>query len=272
MSVEEEQKVKRDKELARGPLGEKLAKFPLLFGKAALFGQRPSRTRPVEPGNGTMTFVDLGAGHLGITCQHVIASYRKMRERVEEVVFQVGGVEIDPLSQLIDEDATIDLATIGLTSEQARAIASDGEIGSCVFRPRTWPPPVLEVGDYVAFGGFPATLKTVVRFDELVFGSWSNGNSHISSVSDLGFRSKLNRDYWVVPFGGGGHQMALKAFAGMSGGPAFIHRGLYPDLVGIISMYNEADDEVSFASTRALRADGTIKPPAGWHDSDRWGV
>lgn len=263
MSAEEEQKVKRAKELARGPLGEKLGKFPLLFSKAVLFGQRPSRTWLDGVGSGTMTFVDLGAGHFGITCQHVIACYRQMRESMEKVVFQIGGVEIDPLSQFIDEDPTIDLATIRLTTELARAIGSDGEIGSCVFRPSTWPPPVLKVGDYVAFGGFPATLKRVVSFDELVFRSWSNGATRISSVSDLGFKSKLNREYWVVPFGGGERQMTLKAFGGMSGGPAFIHRGLYWDLVGIVSMYNEANDEVSFASTRALRADGTIEPPPG---------
>lgn len=262
MSVEEEQKVKKAKELARGPLGEKLGKFPLLFAKAVLLGQRPSRTGPVQVRTGTMTFVDLGAGHFGITCQHVIACYRKMRESMEKVIFQIGGVEIDPLSQLIDENTKSDLATIGLTTELARAIGPDGEIGSCVFRPRTWPPPVLKVGDYVAFGGFPATLKRVLSFDELVFGSWSNGASRICSVSDIQFVSKFDREYWVAPFGDE-HHMTMTAFGGVSGGPAFIHRGLYWDLVGIVKEYDETYDTVIFASTRALRADGTIEPPPG---------
>ena len=216
----------------------------------------------MEVRSGTITFVDLGAGPFGITCQHVIACYRKMRESMEEVVFQIGGVEIDPLSQLVDENPKIDLATIGLTTELARAIGSDGEIGSCVFRPRTWPPPVLKVGDYVAFGGFPASLKRVISFDELVFGSLSNGASQISSVSDFQFVSKFDREYWVVAFGGERH-LTSKAFGGMSGGPAFIHRELYWDLVGIVSEYSEAYDVVRFASTRALRADGTIEPPPG---------
>lgn len=207
-----------------------------------------------------MTFVDLGAGPFGITCQHVISCYRTMRESMEKVVFQIGGVEIDPISQLIDENATIDLATIGLTSEQARAITSDGEIGSCIFRPKTWRPPVLKVGEYVAFGGFPASLKRVLSFDELVFGSWSNGASQISSVSDFRFVSKFDREYWVASFGGEGH-LTSKTFGGMSGGPAFIHRKLHWELVGIVKEYEKAYDAILFASTRALRADGTIEPP-----------
>ena len=47
----------------------------------------------------------------------------------------------------------------------------------------------------------------------------------------------------------------------MSGGPAFVNRGLYWDLVGIVSDYHENYDVVLFASAKQIRADGTIEPP-----------
>ncbi len=43
------------KELAAGPLGEKMEKFPLLFAKAVFFGPRPSRVQPTDVNSGTAT-------------------------------------------------------------------------------------------------------------------------------------------------------------------------------------------------------------------------
>jgi hypothetical protein len=164
-------RIEEAKKMATGPLGEEMSKFPLLFAKAACFGQRPSKTRPAKINNGTISLVNFGKGVLGITCHHVIECYRHRREREGDIVFQIGNVELDPLVQLVDENTRIDVATIHLTEPQVRAITSDGEIGSCVFQPRSWPPPLLKAGDYVAFGGFPGNLRILESFDELVFPS-----------------------------------------------------------------------------------------------------
>jgi hypothetical protein len=143
---------------------------------------------------------------------------------------------------------------------QVRAITSDGEIGSCVFQPRSWPPPLLKAGDYVAFGGFPGNLRILESFDELVFPSWSSGASQVSSVSGLQFVSTFEREYWVSSFGNKYH-MDLRALGGMSGGPVFIYRGLYWDFVGIVSQYHEDYDAMFFTSVHMVRLDGTIEPP-----------
>jgi hypothetical protein len=252
--------ITKAKELAAGPLGEKMGKFPLLFAKAAFFGERPSRERRVEITNGTVTLADLGRGPIAITCQHVIAGFRRMREEVERVIFQLGFVDFDPIEQLIDEDERLDLATIRLTEEQAKAVTSEGEIGSCIFKPASWPPPLPKKDEFVSFGGFPGTLRSVSSFDELEFGSWSSGASEISSVSDFQFVSAFKREYWVKSFGEK-HHMDLNALGGMSGGPAFIKRKLYWDLVGIVSQYHENYDTVVFSSLRSVQDDGTITPP-----------
>ncbi len=243
-----------------GGLGKELAKFPLLFAQAVIFGQRPSKTRPREINNGTISFVDLGHGPIGITCHHVITDYRVKCDALADFAFQIGNIEIDPIKQLIDQNEQMDLATIHLSANQIKAITSQGEIGSCVFRPTTWPSPRLKDGEFVAFGGFPGSLRKLRSFDELEFPSWSSGASRISSVSDFKFISAFEREFWVSSFGAK-HQVDLRALGGMSGGPAFIKRELHWDFVGIVSDYHENYDAVIFASVRTVRSDGTIDRP-----------
>lgn len=170
--MSEAKKLAEAKQLAAGVLGEKLAKFPLLFAKATFFGQRPSKCRPSEISNGTVSLVDLGEGPLAVTCEHVIAGYMEMAKAHDNLVFQIGSVEINLLEQLIDKNRRLDLATIRLTDEQITSITSEGEIGSHVFRPKVWPPEeALKQDEFVAFGGFPGCLRTVASFDEYIFES-----------------------------------------------------------------------------------------------------
>jgi hypothetical protein len=74
-------RIEEAKKMATGPLGEEMSKFPLLFAKAACFGQYPSKTRPAKINNGTISLVNFGKGVLGITCHHVIECYHHRRER-----------------------------------------------------------------------------------------------------------------------------------------------------------------------------------------------
>lgn len=253
----EEEKAKK---LASGPLGEELSKYPLLHAKVAFFSQRPSRERPTEVRNGTISLVDLGNGPMGITCQHVIQGYRIYREKYDDVLFNIGNVELDPLSQLIDENDKIDLATIKLTEDQIEAITSQGEIGSCVYKPSSWPPSPPKENEFVAFGGFPSNLRTIVSFDEIVFYSWSSGASRIDSISEFRFVSPFEREYWIRSFGAK-HHIDLKALGGMSGSPAFIWREVFFEFVGVLSDYEKNYDAVFFASLQSIKPDGTIKSP-----------
>jgi hypothetical protein len=76
----------------------------------------------------------------------------------------------------------------------------------------------------------------------------------------LQFLSAFDRDYWVRSFGKK-HHMDSRALGGISGGPAFIKRGKDWDLVGIAFEYSSYYDAMIFASTRAIRLDGTIDKP-----------
>lgn len=231
-----------------------------MFAKPVFFGPRPSHSYPSEIRNGTITLADLGSGPLGITCHHVLDSYRKLREQSGDILFQIGDQELDPLSQLVDQNERLDIAVLKLPESQVTAITSTGTIGSCLFRPKQWPCEPATRGSYVAFGGFPGKLKNITSLNEIEFGSWSSGASHIDSASDIQFVSAFDRAYWVKSFGSTAH-MELSTLGGMSGGPAFINRGLYWDFVGIVSEYQDNYDAVFFSSTAPIRHDGTIEPP-----------
>lgn len=255
----EDERILEAKKLAAGPLGEQLGKFPLLFAKSILFGERPSKTRPTAISSGSVSLVNLGQGPIAVTCEHVIAGYREMIAKHSNVLFQIGEVEIDPLKQLMAEDARLDLATIILSNAQAHAITSSGPIGSYIFEPNGWPPAPVREGQFVVFGGFPGSLRAIESFKELVFSSWSMGASEVSSVSDGQFVSKFDREAWIRSFGTDAH-LTITDLGGLSGCPAFINRGLYWDFVGVVSAYHENYDAMFFAAASRLRADGTIDP------------
>lgn len=252
-SAEEE----KAKKLAAGPLGKELSSFPLLFAKPAFFGQRPSPKRTTEVRNGTIALIDLGKGPMGLTCQHVIKGYREYREKYEGVLFNISNVELDPIDQLIDENEKFDLASIELSDKQITAITSVGKIGSFVYKPSSWPPTPPKVNEFVSFGGFPGSLRTVMSFDEIVFSSWSSGASRVDSVGEYRFISPFEREYWIKSFGEV-HHMNLHALGGMSGSPAFVSRGLSFEFVGVLSDYEKNYDAVFFASVQSVNPDGKI--------------
>ena len=255
-------KIQEAKRLAAGPLGEKLSKFPMLFAKAAFIGERPAENNNTMVNNGTVTLVNLGTGPMLVTCYHVLDSYRELLKKNESVLFQVGNVELNPLSQLIGENERLDIATISLNSEQAEDIKRGGEIGSCFFEPRSWPPPTPEEGEFVSFGGFPGRWRERYAFDEIVFPSFSIGACMVKQVAEDRFACQFEREYWVNSFNTD-NRPHLYDLGGMSGCPAFIHRGLYWDFVGVIYAFSAPYDIMYLRPAHLLCRDGSIRDPFG---------
>ena len=179
---------------------------------------------------------------------------------IRECCLSDRNVDFDPLSQLIAEDAQLDLATIALKHEQIGAITADGEIGSCVFSPVAWPPPALSPGESIAFGGFPGRLRERPAHDEVVFPSWSSAGGVVASVSEDRFSCQFEREFWVASFGAK-HHMELRDLGGLSSGPAFIHRGLYWDFVGVVYEFSQEFDIMFFRPGNLIDAHGLIHGP-----------
>ncbi len=237
---------------------EQAAKFPMRFAKAALIGGRPAPNKPVKVFNGTVTLVQLPVGPVAITCEHVVRAALAAHVQDPNSLFQIGDVVIDLKHQLIDLSEYRDIATIRIEERQIAGLLAGEEIGTALFAPVTWPPPRPTEHDYVAFGGFPGALREVTSFQDVVFGTWSSGASKVHSSSERQFATQLERDRWECAYGNQTH-LALADFGGMSGGPVFVMRDLYWDLVGVVKEYHEAYDAVFFASLASVRVDGTIE-------------
>lgn len=242
-------------------LQEQLAKYPMLFCKAVLIGQRPSRYQTPRVSTGTATFAELPSGPTIITCCHVVDEALAAIANDPTTLVQVGDAVIDLKAQLIDRNVELDIATIRPTEAQLATILRGEEIGTQVVRPVEWPPTPPRAGDYIAFGGYPAPLRTEVAFDELEFGTWSVGAMQLSSTSDRQFVCAFDRERWSHSYGNDNH-LQLRIFGGMSGGPVFIARGLRHDLVGIIKEYSTDYDAIFFASLQWVEPSGRIRAAA----------
>ena len=62
------ERVKKAKEPAGRPAGQEMAKSPLRFAKAVIFGDRPTEGKYQNVNNGTVTLLDLGGKPIALTC------------------------------------------------------------------------------------------------------------------------------------------------------------------------------------------------------------
>lgn len=241
-------------------LGELQAKYPMRFSKAALIMCEPNPANFVSMNTASVTLVELDAGPIAITCNHVITEALTPTESGELRIFKIGDEVIDLTCQLLDRSDDLDIATILLRQDQLSAVLVDNTgnpIGTSLFRPASWPPEPPTEGDIISFGGFPGHFREIINLQDIQFATFSSGATLVSSSSERQFICAFERCYWDIAFGDQLH-LDLKSFGGMSGGPAFIFRGLHYDLVGIVKEFEENLDAMVFSSLKWLQADGHI--------------
>lgn len=249
--------VEKAKRVAAGHLGQQMAKFPLRFAKAAVFGRRPFRDSLPDVRNGTVALIDFGRGPIAITCSHVLEGYREWLKKDGEAMFQIGNLEINPLENIIDEDEKLDLATIKLDQAGLQKIVGREEIGSSSFRPVSWPPKDVKEGEYILFGGYPGLWKSHFSGTEIVFDSFSSGASAVTSVGPDYMICQFEREYWTYGFNLRNPE-DLHDLGGLSGSPVFILRDLHFEFVGIVYQFSQKFDLMYIRPSKFVREDGTI--------------
>jgi len=250
--------VEKAKKISSGPLGQEMAKFPLRFAKAAFFGERPSKSKASKVNHGTVTLLELKEKPIAITCSHVLDEYRKI-SRDTEVVFQIGNLDFNPLERIIDEYSELDLVSIDLKGLDLNELKGAEDINSSLFAPTSWPPGKMKAGDFVAFGGYPGTWRQSVSWNELIFDSYSSGACPVASVQENYFVCQFERDYWVETMNAHGHNgMDLHNLGGLSGGPVFILRELFWEIVGIIYEFSSAFDLMYVRMLQVINEEGMI--------------
>lgn len=254
ISRDDSEEAQKAKERAAGPLGDELSKFPLRFAASVLIP--PTRRRlPFTPTNGTVTLLRLDERPLGVTCSHVLEGFRSKRSS-DEPGFWIGNIQVDPMERLISEDRSLDLAVLDLSGLDVSEINEGDEIATSFIEPPRWPPQLPKAGEFVAFGGYPGVWRDHPQPDEVVFNSFSLGASEVTAAGHSYVACHFNREYWVSSRGT--HGFDLRELGGMSGGPAFIWRGLHAEFFGTIYEYSAALDLLYIRSAAVITEDGSI--------------
>jgi hypothetical protein len=245
--------------LAAGPLGQEMAKFALRFCAPVFFGPRPSRKVPIAVSNGTASLLKIRGELLAVTCSHVIDGYRRELAQNKSCLFAIANCHVDnPLSQLVAEDQIIDVAVFLLTTEQAAKITkSNIGIGEAFYEITPEPPKPVVVDDYVAFGGFPGSLRKHTSYDELSFGTYSSGACRVTDCYADYLTCEFEREFWINHFA----DLEPESLGGLSGGPVFVIRHSMSGLVsyeyaGLIYRMHESTESLFVRQASAL--------PIGW--------
>ena len=246
-----------------GPLGRELAGFPIRFAEPIYFGEPPSAGQTGYLKNGTATIIDLGHGTLAITCSHVLAEYRERLALSPDTTFQIGNLKVDPLARIQSEDIDVDLAVLNLDGCDLEQMCQRKVVESGVFRPPHWPPRAVEPGDFITVGGFPGAWRNRVGRAGIVYDSFSLVTTPVTAVHLDHFICQFEREYWV-----GSHEdrRDIRELGGMSGGPAFIHRDLYFEWVGVVYEFSSDFDLMYLRPSHLVGSDGRIRTASNAQD------
>ena len=205
--------------------------------------------------NGSGALLHLEGRYLGVTCQHVLAAYRKKKAENGMEFFYIGDAPVDPDTALVDESVRLDLVTFDLTG----AVGSSSTLTAANFYdPRAWPPAEVNEGDIIALLGFPGVWREQPGRSHLEFSYLSQGAAVIESVGDEHFcaRLALDESSYLIR-----HNDTLGCAGGLSGAPVFVWRNsviLTVELVGFVYEYEPTFDLLYIRRARCIDADGTL--------------
>lgn len=240
--------------LQRQPFQQELSRFHDRFARPLVFGKKDTQFR-VQGNSATATLLRINDRYFGVTCQHVIQKYRRLKREEQAEFFYVGDALIDPEALLIDESERLDLATFNFES----IVGSVPNLMPTNFHePRAWPPGDVSEGDIVAFAGFPGEWRDQASPVDMQFYQFSQSATVIESVADehVAVRIALDESTFLV------RERELFSFAGgLSGAPAFVWRNdkvLTSELVGFVYEYQPTLDILYIRRARCLSDDGTL--------------
>lgn len=246
--------------MAAGPAGEILSKFAAHYAAALFFGEKPSKGDRAAIANGTVTLIRLPRRNVAVTCWHVIDGFREYLQLYKRVIAQIGNTIIDPLAQLVDQSESTDLAVLELTDKQVAEITAGGQIGSRLVDGRVWPPKQVATGEVVMLSGFPGKYRQTLALDEIVFHPFCAAGIRVHHAREDYFSCQFEREYWVKSFGAKESSAHLEPMlGGMSGGPAFVDRGLSWELGGFIYQHSPDFDILRLRPATLINSDGSLR-------------
>lgn len=237
------------------PFFDQMTKYAVRFAKPVFFGQSPHSWSTASLRNGTATLLKLRDRFLGVTCQHVLDGYRRLKAEAPDTVFYFGSVQFDAEKHLICEDRDRDLAILDLASY----VSKRGDlIESDFVQPMTWPPQDVSERDVLCLAGFPGIWREQLGFGHLRFYSFNTGTAPVLSVRDDKIVTTIQIQDCLTQINGG---KIWGSLGGLSGGPVFVWRKtpiLVAELVGFIYEYQESLDLLFVRLAKVIGEDGTL--------------
>lgn len=214
--------------------------------------------------NGSIFFLDCGAGPFAVTAGHVYRGYLQDLAIARRMQCQIGDLEFDPTARLIEQRVQPDIATFRISLEEIRTMGKEVVVHDLA----AWPPAPLHAGEAVIVGGFPA-VERIERLRpngmpiEINFGYYYC-NTPLTTVFNDQLTCRFERKYWVNSFGQGLPAAGLD-LGGISGAPllrpAYMHGKWQMLLAGVVTeaMCDPQWEEVKTASAAYLLSDGRIQ-------------
>lgn len=235
------------------PLYDELSKYAVRFAQPVFFGESPISSYSAKLRNGTVTLLRFQDLFVGVTCQHVLSDYRKMRMIDSKTIFQIGHIQIDPEQHLICEDRYRDLATFNFTSLVGKELSEDKFLV-----PIKWPPGEVSKKDFMCFAGFPGIWREQINLGHLRFYSFSSGASQVYSIGDEHIVTRIQIEQCITEINNG---KVLGSLGGLSGGPVLAWRKetlLRAEIIGFIYEYQDSLDLMYIRAAKVMHQDGSF--------------
>lgn len=164
---------------------------------------------------------------LFFTAQHVVQGFRDRHSDNPLVVFQVGNVSFDPEPRILYESDSQDIAVLDMN------LSDIERVPALTWVHADWPPESPQVGEFVAFAGFPIEYRQNGEPGSVDLAG-VGGIMQVTSVTENGFKCVMERERLILTRGEQVPPPGSRLW-GMSGGPVFRLVDRKPVLVGIVT-------------------------------------
>jgi hypothetical protein len=168
MNLQESINLQEATNILRSGFGKELVKIATSY-VAPFFWEEITDDGNKKFNNGSIFFLDCGAGTFAVTANHVYQGYLDAKAAGSNVTCQVSNAKFIPEKRLIDRDKFLDIATFKVSLEEIMRIGKLPLRGS----QSSWPPLPPELGKGVFFAGFPGKERIFTKPVNLNFGIYS---------------------------------------------------------------------------------------------------
>ncbi len=198
-------------------LGNYLAEFPLNHCVPIYFGN--PRIVDSKVNNGTATLLKRNGKLYVVTNHHVLESFLGRTKGEEGIILHVGGLYVkDISSRLVFDSSEIDISIFEFSDHKESEFELYGNVPTSFYELGDIQLSI-NIGEVVAFGGYPGVFRIRDEKNQLSFRTFSSGASIVHEATDRNIVVSIEHDQSSVTMLS--PDLPPANIAGLSGGPVF---------------------------------------------------